>query len=287
MTDIPLYTRYGDLYTGQHGKPRSFDAAKGSAHVCFVGKCGRCGGAGGADKWVHTGFKCYDCGGSGNARRETTLKLYTAEKLAKLNVTAEKARVKKQAKINAARAEARALARASRKANLAADLEVLKVYWPLRHAITIEAQGHWLDGVRPAAKKPVHEILRSILRRGEASEKQIAALGTFAANHVKRLQEGKRRAASAYVGTTGERLTLTLTCTKVIEFYGKDIYGQECVKRIHVLVDAEGNSFKTFGVCGIAEGETATVKATVKEHSIYKEERQTMLTRIKVLEEAK
>lgn len=55
--------------------------------------CFRCGGAGSSEAWAHTGRTCYQCGGSGNLGWKT-VKLYSAEKLAKLNATAEKRNTK-------------------------------------------------------------------------------------------------------------------------------------------------------------------------------------------------
>lgn len=284
MTDTPLFHRHGAPYQGQHGKPLAFDAAKGSAHVKFIGKCGRCGGAGGADKWAHTGWTCFDCGGSGDARKVTTEKLYTAEKLAKLDATQTKVRAKKQAALEAKRAAARAEARAHRKVTLAPDLDLLRIYWPLRHVVTI--QGDYIrnegDELVRQTKKPVHEILRSILKRGEASVKQIAALGSLAESHTKRLQEAKRREASHYVGKVGERVELTITVTKVIQYSGANFYGQPETRSIYCFTDTNGNSLKTFGRCELGEGESGSIRATVKEHSIYKDEKQTILTRLKV-----
>lgn len=67
------------------------------AEVTAIQPCWRCGGAGGSNAWAHTGWKCYKCGGEGtNGTR--TVKLYTQEALDKLNVTAEKRRLKREEK---------------------------------------------------------------------------------------------------------------------------------------------------------------------------------------------
>jgi len=59
--------------------------------------CSRCGGAGGADKWIFTGYTCYKCGGSGFMGYRPC-KLYSAEKLEKLNINREKAQARAEAK---------------------------------------------------------------------------------------------------------------------------------------------------------------------------------------------
>src|SRR5262245_1193351 len=57
--------------------------------------CQRCGGEGG---WQGgPGFTCYGCGGHGEGRVRT-VKVYSAEKLAKLNVSFEKRQAKQQEK---------------------------------------------------------------------------------------------------------------------------------------------------------------------------------------------
>src|SRR5262245_66401315 len=98
-----LFFRTGKAFTGT---PRF--TAKGRAFIIRDRKCGRCGGAGGADKWRHTGWTCFDCGGAGTRGTET-VKLFTAEKPAKLNAAAQH---RAAAKAAAARAEAAARAAA-------------------------------------------------------------------------------------------------------------------------------------------------------------------------------
>lgn len=84
--------------------------------------------------------------------------------------------------------------------------------------------------------------------------------------------EGK----SEYVGSIGERLDLAVTITgnfKVENNFG----GSSC---IHTMEDKDGNIFmwatstKSWSV-----GETKNIRGTVKEHKIYKNVKQTVLTR--------
>jgi hypothetical protein len=87
--------------------------------------CGRCGGAGGSDKWHHTGWTCYQCGGARTLGTET-IKVYTLEKIAKLEKTAEKRRATAQAK----REAKEAAAAAERAANLNANQETNREKYP-------------------------------------------------------------------------------------------------------------------------------------------------------------
>jgi len=58
-------------------------------------KCPKCGGQGGSEHWNRTGWTCYKCGGDGKGVE--AVKLYTQEKLNKLNAQAEKHQIKKDA----------------------------------------------------------------------------------------------------------------------------------------------------------------------------------------------
>lgn len=94
---------------------------------------------------------------------------------------------------------------------------------------------------------------------------------------LERLPAPEKR-ESAHVGTEGDRLTLTLTV--VMKRHIEGMYG---VSTMYKMVDADGNVFVTFysGVKFRADqGETVTVKATVKGHDEYRDEKQTKLTRI-------
>ena len=110
---------------------------------------------------------------------------------------------------------------------------------------------------------------------------------------------------SKHIGTVGQRLTLTVTLknrycyTTYYTYKGEDNY-------IYTMEDAEGNQFvwKTTNLLGmdnevsvetkhgvrtewvwdgVRNGDTAVIKATVKEHGEYKGTEQTVLTRVKVL----
>src|SRR5262245_18908652 len=108
-----LFTRHGTAHTGRHATTE-----KGRPYFTQTKCCSRCGGAGGADKWAHTGWTCFQCGGSGKGGIET-VKLYTADQLAKLNATAAKKQAKKQAAFEAKAAAEKAEADARAEAFLA------------------------------------------------------------------------------------------------------------------------------------------------------------------------
>ena len=80
-----------------------------------------------------------------------------------------------------------------------------------------------------------------------------------------------------HIGTVGARGTFVLTVHKVIPSEGT--YGWTY---FHIMSDQDGNAvaWRASGT-NFTEGETLTVKATVKEHSEYKGKPQTVLTRCK------
>ena len=99
----------------------------------------------------------------------------------------------------------------------------------------------------------------------------------------KRKEEAKQFADSTYVGKPGERLTLTVKVLKVITVDA--LYGPT---RIHRMQDEAGNIFIWFAKAEpLNEEETYNIKGTVKSHEIYRDIKQTTLTRCRVLEDQK
>lgn len=101
-------------------------------------------------------------------------------------------------------------------------------------------------------------------------------------------REAALKARSNYVGTVGEKLTVTVTYegSPYYERRGFGGYGTERVY-IHRFRDADGNLLIWRSACGFPilnanEGETFVVTGAVKEHSEYKDEKQTLILRAKV-----
>jgi hypothetical protein len=119
--------RHGEEYKG-NAKIRVIKPD--AAEIMVRRTCDRCGGVGGAEQWKHTGWTCFKCGGAGHLGMEA-VKLYTAEKVAKLDRAAEKRRATNEAK-REAREEAEALERAAKlietkKTNAEAFPEAVKI----------------------------------------------------------------------------------------------------------------------------------------------------------------
>lgn len=94
----------------------------------------------------------------------------------------------------------------------------------------------------------------------------------------------RQRAMSNYVGTEGERLTLQVQYIGSPWYKRRDFYGNEETCYIHSFRDAAGNKlvWRTGKGLDLEEGQQVTLTGTVKEHSEYKGEKQTMLLRCKV-----
>ena len=89
---------------------------------------------------------------------------------------------------------------------------------------------------------------------------------------------------SNYVGEVGERKDYTLTFERVLSF--DSMYG---TTYMYFFNDVDDNVFvwKTSKYLGLTEGEEVEMKATIKEHTEYRDVKQNVLTRCKVACETK
>jgi hypothetical protein len=91
-------------------------------------------------------------------------------------------------------------------------------------------------------------------------------------------KEKAEKPVSEYVGTEGVRADFTVTVKKVIKF--ETDYG---VTKFHIMEDENRNNLVWFSSNKELDAETTyTLKATVKEHKMYENEKQTVLTRCAV-----
>ncbi len=111
----------------------------------------------------------------------------------------------------------------------------------------------------------------------------------------KEAAEAARKAVSQYVGQVGDKLTITVTLERAINYEVPSFRGYgEDVMTIYVFRDANGNKlvWKTSGslvtydenACRynyVEIGQTFSIKGTVKAHSEYDGEMQTELQRVK------
>ncbi len=257
----PLFFRHGSAFTGT---PQF--TAKGQAFIVRPHKCGRCGGLGGGEQWRHTGWTCFQCGGKGNIGIDT-VKLFTADKIAKLDATAAKRAATKAAKA----AEAKAIADA--------EVEARRAQFLALHGALLDRAATFADRNPFIADVVAKAHAKAALTEGQETA-LVAAIARIEASDAK-------KAASGFVGKVGERLTLTVTAERV-----NSIETQFGTLRIVTMRDADGNAIVSKGrfVPPTARwnesdgwqisAEPFTVKATVKDHSSFRDERQTIVQRV-------
>jgi hypothetical protein len=265
MTQMELFFRHGEKFTGQ-----AFAMGKGFA-VTLPSVCGRCGGAGGSDKWQHTGWTCFDCGGSGKGAPKTH-KLFSAEKLEKLNAAAAKRGAKKAAEAQAAREAAEAEANSRRVAFMA------------EHGALLERAQAF------AERNPfVKDVTEKARKNAAMTEGQKAALEAA----IARIEAtDAKKAASGWVGQIGERLELTVVAERVTS-----IQTQFGTMRIAAMRTLDGNAIVTKGAFvpptanwnnelerWEIEAEPFKIRGTVKGHDEFRGEKNTVLARAKEVE---
>lgn len=260
-----LYYRSGLEFKGT---PRTYE--NGAHYTIEARRCNRCGGAGGSDRWAHTGWTCFECGGSGRGRPRE-VKLYTADRIAKLDAT--------KAKNDARRAEQAAAKRAVEEAEAAARRDEFLASLPAAvRAIVV------LD--RAECLKLHGETVADIARRGYAhaslSPAQIAVLERAADRAAARAERAAQDAASVHIGQVGERRDFILSVGKVLRFDSPGF--PRITTFINLCRDQDGNAVVYKGSNGWYVGEKILVKATVKEHGERNGVKQTVIARPKVIE---
>lgn len=252
---MQLFNRQGTARTPNGGT----DAAP---TYSYRGRCGRCGGAGGSDAWAYTGYTCYDCGGSGIGPTQVE-KLYTQERLDKLNATLAK------------RHAAAAAKRAAEHARIEAEKASERAAWREAHAEFL-AKLDTLSRGRDEGDFWVKFERDFLARQGEPSERQREIV-------ERELAKRARDAAARHVGKPGDRITVTLTTERVIDCSWGTY--PRIVSYLHIARDEAGNCIVYKGAGDFpGEGQTLKVKATIKEHTTYNGIPQTVIARPKVLE---
>lgn len=256
-----MFTREGVAHSGAMR-----EVAKGRMGFSRLKTCGRCGGAGGSEAWKFTGWTCYDCGGKGSLGYES-VKLYTGAELVKLNATREKKRAKKEAarmtKIAAVEAEAAA--------KLAGFMAV---------------NGELVAKAKACAEKSsfVSDLVAKLEKYGSWSDKQIAVVAKIVAEIA---ENEVKAAASSWVGEVGKRMEFPVTVERVASYVRPSFSGRgmETVWIVSMRT-TDGNAIvvKSPSFYGHEKGESFTLRATVKEHSEYRGEKQTVMMRPAVIE---
>lgn len=231
-------------------------SAKGLGKYRHTDPCGRCGGQGGSTGWP--GYTCYSCLGSGKDLPKVS-RCYTAEAYAKLEERRQAKADKRAAEIKAAQDAARA---------------------KFAKWLATQPAAQWLLNDRSDDSGFLGSIRGELLGNRILTDRQLAALVRVKDKIAQREAERDQLiASSAPVGEVGERRDFNLKLTTV-----RSIETQYGYSYLHVMEDIAGNAIKYFGSARLGdEGETLTVKATVKAHEAYRGLMQTVVSRPKVL----
>ena len=259
-----LFTRDGSPFTGSNAVQND----KGAWSFTQPHRCGRCGGAGGSEAWRYTGWTCYECAGTGTTGIDR-IPLYDADRLAKLNATKAKADARKLAKLAEKQAAEKAAADARRDAFLAEHGDLLA--WA--RAAAFDADGC-----------VVQDFLANMVwtadRFATWSDAQAAAVAKFKAS---REATAAKRAASKHVGTVGTRFEGAVTVERVYSFE-RPVFNAAWLKET-----VFNTTLRTEDGCALVVkfshfhqevGAQIVIRATIKEHSEYKGEAQTIIQRV-------
>lgn len=119
-------------------------------------------------------------------------------------------------------------------------------------------------------------------RRAEREAKEEAERQAKAA---KEAEEAARKANSKHVGNIGDKLELEASLEKKAHFDVPSYAGFGTDRMfVYTFRDGNGNAlvWKTAKGINFEAGDKVTIRGTVKDHSEYKDEKQTVLTRCKI-----
>ena len=142
-------------------------------------------------------------------------------------------------------------------------------------------------GNKTYADNFVGSLASAYAKYGKLSEKQVAAVRKCIADRIARKAEWASKqalidAARQHIGSVGQKITLTLTLKKVINL--ESHFG---TIGLFIFEDAEKNVViykgNSSSVWYLAEGEVATLTATVKEHGVRNGVKQTLIQRPKAV----
>ena len=141
----------------------------------------------------------------------------------------------------------------------------------------------WAQGIPADTREDYLHNVRTIALRGMTNVKFAGVAASIIRAYQRVLADERRAertrqvaATSRHFGTVGERAVFTLTVEKVIT-----LDGQFGTTYLHKFTDPQGNVAVWFSSSEkLDEGETVTVKATVKRHDQREGVAQTILTRV-------
>lgn len=249
--------------------------------------CDRCGGKGYSRRWQYTGNICYKCGGRG--RMVEKRKIYTPEHAEKLKKQRER------------RAEKKRLAYIEERKEKIPEINSKNLNkWGFQNLYIYVVAGNtykWKDKLKEGGanyKDALNWYFSERPSEWETTEIDVMELidvddyGEFSLKPVEELREvlnGKmdiKEWVSEYVGEVGETVEMLLSFEKSYTF--SNDFGYVTINKLR---DDKGNLFvwKTQRDLeyDVNEKNQVRLRGKIKEHTEYAGEKQTMLTRCKVI----
>jgi hypothetical protein len=146
------------------------------------------------------------------------------------------------------------------------------------HRKTVKDALEWLEGSE--SNNDYIFNLKVLCSKKYSNAKYFGFLVSLIPAYYRANKEKKESAASEWVGTVGEKIKIELTCVHISGFTGT--YGYQS---IYLFTDANGNSvvYKTNAI-DFKINESVKLQATIKDHGIYMNKKQTSITRAKVIQ---
>ena len=127
-------------------------------------------------------------------------------------------------------------------------------------------------------------------REAKEAERKRQEEASRLAKEEEERKERERKAKSQYVGNIGDKVDLDVVLEKRAWFEVKSFsgFGTDTM-HVYTFRDEQGNAlvWKTTSGTNAEKGTMVHLKGTIKEHSEYDEEKQTVLTRCKITEVSK
>ncbi len=259
----------------------------GTKHQTVETNCDRCGGKGNSEVWRYTGRTCFKCNGSG--LMVVSRKVYTPEYEEKLRLRRKKAEEKKREKIREEMPERNKETLEKFGYHNEKIFAVLGETYSIKNelkengAIWGGAVIGWYFSEEKEKYETVQLEVSKLIHYGDLGN----VMKKFDAEIVDYMNEKKKieePVASEWIGEEGQRLDLELKIINSFEFDG--FYGTSFVNK---LKDSEGNIFVWITSSDLeymyGDGTLIKMTATIKEHSTFRDEKQTVLTRCRIKKE--
>lgn len=155
------------------------------------------------------------------------------------------------------------------------------------HAKRAEEAANWAKELQSNDNAYLHNI-RTIAQSDRVTWNLAGYAASIAIAYRKAMEkeierQEKVKRSNEHVGEVGKRQEFTVTVERLSISYG--IYGET---GIHNMTDEHGNALVWFASASsewLEEGRTYRIKATVKDHSEYRERKQTVINRVSIIEE--